>query len=446
MPLEHSKSEAAFHKNVGELISSGHPRAQALAAAYAIKSGRDFSDADSSRQYDLNGWPEIKANPLSKEGVFPYLGKQVGPEFDPEEVVMVYRPGEELANPSCIDSFKLIPWVNIHPDNLLGRESDGRVDVSEKPVEGVTGENIYFDNGVLYGNIKMFSDNLQELVDSGEHKELSLGYGCRYEIKSGIWNGQRYRAIQRDIRGNHLAAVPQGRMGPDVAVLDHFKVTFDAKDIQMTTKPNKANDADTQENAGEGELSMDDVMSWMKENGPKMQKMQALCDKHFGKASDAEETEEEKTKKKEAADKSAKDAEEKEAADKRARDAEEEEKKKKGEGMDAAITTLRTQVEDMRKGGIKAILGEIKHRDDLASRLSNFTGAFDASEMTLAEVAEYGVKKLGLSAPKGSETVALDAYMTGRKPATEDIGFSFDARGANGNAASAKAVNDFYNA
>jgi uncharacterized protein (TIGR02996 family) len=37
VPLEHSSSPEAFKRNVAELIRAGHPRAQALAAAYAIK-------------------------------------------------------------------------------------------------------------------------------------------------------------------------------------------------------------------------------------------------------------------------------------------------------------------------------------------------------------------------------------------------------------------------
>ena len=35
MPLKKSKSKSSFSKNVAEMIKSGHPKGQALAASYA---------------------------------------------------------------------------------------------------------------------------------------------------------------------------------------------------------------------------------------------------------------------------------------------------------------------------------------------------------------------------------------------------------------------------
>ena len=99
------------------------------------------------------------------------------------------------------------------------------------------GEDVYFDDadGMLKGNIKVFSDGLKELVDNGL-KELSLGYKCNYEFTPGTLKGERFDAIQTDIRGNHLASVEEGRMGPEVAVLDSAIVTFDSREFAMATK------------------------------------------------------------------------------------------------------------------------------------------------------------------------------------------------------------------
>lgn len=135
MPLNKSRSEEAFNSNVAELIKAGHPREQALAIAYKIMRGEDDEcgmDYASSREYDVNGWPEIKNNPLSRVGVFPYSGRQISPELEPDKIYMVYRPEEELANPACIDSFKLLPWVDEHPPVLLGPEEAGRMSPEKK--------------------------------------------------------------------------------------------------------------------------------------------------------------------------------------------------------------------------------------------------------------------------------------------------------------------------
>lgn len=37
MPLQHGKTDAAFRSNVSEMVKAGHPRDQALAAAYRVK-------------------------------------------------------------------------------------------------------------------------------------------------------------------------------------------------------------------------------------------------------------------------------------------------------------------------------------------------------------------------------------------------------------------------
>lgn len=132
-----------------------------------------------------------------------------------------------------------------------------------------------------------------------------------------------------------------------------------------------------------------------------------------------------------------KEKKEKEAADKAAKDAEEKEKDKEAQdskqlrvALDAAVSQLKqigSEVDGWKKEGFKRTVREIKQRDQLASQISNFVGAFDASELTLGEVAEYGVKKLGLSVEAGHEVSALGAYFKGRTPPSQESAFSLDA-------------------
>jgi len=171
------------------------------------------------REYDTNGWFEVKDNPLSMVGVFPYSGGMISPDCDKDKIYMVYRPAEELGSTDCIDSFKLIPWIDNHV--MLGSEDAGLTPSEQKGVQGVIGQEVYFDGETLKGNIKVFSEAMANLIANGK-KELSCGYRCRYEYAPGTYDGVKYDYVQRDIRGNHLALVENGRMGPDVAVLDHF--------------------------------------------------------------------------------------------------------------------------------------------------------------------------------------------------------------------------------
>lgn len=56
-------------------------------------------------------------------------------------------------------------------------------------------------------------------VDAGK-KELSLGYSLDLDETPGEWNGQRYDAVQKNLRVNHVALVARGRAGNSRLNLD----------------------------------------------------------------------------------------------------------------------------------------------------------------------------------------------------------------------------------
>jgi hypothetical protein len=60
-------------------------------------------------------------------------------------------------------------------------------------------------------------------IDAGHPAQLSCGYFADLEPSIGEWHGQRYDAIQRNIRGNHVAIVDTARAGPEAKIrLDSF--------------------------------------------------------------------------------------------------------------------------------------------------------------------------------------------------------------------------------
>ena len=61
-------------------------------------------------------------------------------------------------------------------------------------------------------------------------RELSLGYDLELVEKPGIWNGQKYDAIQTNIRINHLALVKKARAGEQAHLnMDHKESVSDDK-------------------------------------------------------------------------------------------------------------------------------------------------------------------------------------------------------------------------
>lgn len=188
--------------------------------------------AEDKKEIDHNDFWYIKDNPLSKVGVFPYLGRQISEQLEPDKIYQVLRPEEELNTEETLNSFKLVPIVDDH--TMLGTKP-GMLPAEEKGVHGVIGDDVYFKDGIIYGDLKIFSESLKEEIENGK-KELSMGYFCDYEVKDGEYNGEPYQAIQRNLRINHVALVDEGRMGADVRVMDK-RITFDSiKEIKSMTK------------------------------------------------------------------------------------------------------------------------------------------------------------------------------------------------------------------
>lgn len=344
----------------------------------------------SARKNDANGWAEIKGNPISKVGVFPYSGSQINSELDPNKIYMVYRPEKELNNPETINSFKLLPWTDEHA--MLGRSDSGLTSAEKKGIHGVIGEDVYFEDDYLKGNLKVFSDELADLIDSGK-KELSIGYRCLYDMSPGVYNGEKYDFIQREIRGNHLALVEEGRSGHDVSVLDHLKMTFDSRELKMTEYEKedfetKEGDLGKPKDSKDEDMSIEECRAMLKKLSSRLEKMSETKD----------EVEEETKKDKE---------EEKVEVNIKAEDVEPDDFVKKAE-----VT------ENEKKDGMdsmRSVIKEISQRDALAEKLSQHIGAFDHKEKTLGEVAAYGVQKLGLKCKSGHEESLLAGYLAGAK-------------------------------
>lgn len=325
------------------------------------------NSAMDKRDYDTNGWFEIKDNPLSVVGVYPYMGRSISADCIQDRLYGVYRPESELSSQDCIDSFKLIPWIDDHV--MLGNEDAGLTPSEQKGVQGVIGQDVYFDGTTLKGNIKVFSEAMANLIANGK-KELSCGYRCRYEYAPGTFNGEHYDYVQREIRGNHLALVENGRMGPDVAVLDHLTFTIDSQEFtQMMTKDTESKKDDKIEDEEKDETVYD---------------------------SEEEKADEE-------VEKAVKDEDEDEDKD--------DEKKS---GMDVAEVA-------------RLVQKNIAKTSKLYDTLSAHVGAFDHSEMDLDKMAKYGCKKLGLEVGKESRVPFLEAYLLGKGAAAPVVAMDTSA-------------------
>lgn len=179
------------------------------------------------KDIDVNGYVTYHDVPMTKVGVFPYLGRTISPELEPDKVYMVLRPEEELTNIETLKSLENIPFINDH--EMLGKKF---TPAEEKGIEGTTLENVKVNLPLITNDLKAYTERVKNLIEKSNKRDLSLGYRCRYEITPGIYNGQPYDAIQRDIRFNHIALVDEGRMGSECRVTDN-SIVYDKLDLQI---------------------------------------------------------------------------------------------------------------------------------------------------------------------------------------------------------------------
>lgn len=333
------------------------------------------AEAMDKREYDTNGWFEVKNNPLSKIGVYPYSERSVGISDRTDKFVNVLRPEQELSNKQCLDSFKLLPWIDDH--KMLGSEELGMTPAEQKGIQGVIGQDVYYKDGTLYGNIKIFSEAMSNAIEFGK-KELSVGYRCRYEKSSGTFDGQSYDYVMRDIRGNHLALVGDGRMGAEVAVLDHSEINL--KETIMSEKD------DVKKVEDEVEMTLSEATAALEKIMPVVTKLQALI---AGQSTTEPE--------------GVTDGDEEKEDGETAKDEDEKDDKKDAMDMNEVIAQVRA-----------SLVAESSTKAKLHTQLAPHIGTFDHSEMSVAQMAEYGCKQLGIEAPKGDRVSFIQAFLMGK--------------------------------
>ena len=406
---------------------------------------------ESKRQRDLNGFMTVQDNPISKTGVYPYLGSEIaGHELPEKEVFNVYRPEEELSKPETIASFKLMPLIDDH--EVIG---DNATAPERKGMQGYIGEQVYFDSPYLRANLMIPSRAAQGLIAAGKI-ELSPAYFCDYVKEDGIFEGQPYQFVQRNIRANHLALVDEGRTGPDVAVLDHRTITTDFKPTEISNMEFTPEQLEqiklliAEAVAASAVLDKDpsdpvDPDKPVVDNEPTdpVDPKKTTDEVTGGEKAKAEETlvvAEEATAALEVVAEALADVEEAAAeladeptADSKAKLVAARKKLKIAQdGMTKALSKkqpsmdgLRAELAAVRKLASKptqavsmdSVVGMIADRDALASKVSQFIGAFDHSRMTCDGVIKYAAEKIGIE----PQRVALDAWLHGRKPETARV-------------------------
>lgn len=189
-------------------------------------------DRGSVRTVDDNGFLHVKISPLTRVQVAPYYGKEIpgwqSLGLEANKIYKGYRPESELQKTATLNSVNGIPiQLRHHPDFADSPAKETRI--------GATGTDAKFTYPFLMNSLHFFDKKAKELIESDALRELSLAYRYKPDFTPGkAPNGQDYDFVMRDISGNHLALVEQGRAGHQVLVYDS-KQEIDDMDIEQVT-------------------------------------------------------------------------------------------------------------------------------------------------------------------------------------------------------------------
>lgn len=180
-----------------------------------------FDASPSARSTDENGFLHVASSHITKATVNPYYGREIPgwreAGLDPEAVYYGFRDPEELKK-------SLSTWQG------LPLHIEHHVDSAEEPARltrvGAVGR-ADWNAPYVDAPLTVWDGEAIAAIEDGSFRELSCAYRYDPDFRPGRYEGVEYDFIMRNIRGNHVALVEEGRAGPDVVVADG---ALDARD------------------------------------------------------------------------------------------------------------------------------------------------------------------------------------------------------------------------
>lgn len=185
----------------------------------------DYSKKSDFRVDETTGFLHAKAR-VTRSGVFDYYTED-------GDLIREYRSPEEVFDEKSIQSLKLKPITDDHPEEMV------TVDNIKDFQIGTVGEDIQKDGDFLTTNIIITDKEMVTTIVNRKKAnlpiELSLGYNCDVLPDMGIHDTDGwYTHSQRKIKYNHLSIVDKARAGRDVRILD--KLNKNKKESKMADK------------------------------------------------------------------------------------------------------------------------------------------------------------------------------------------------------------------
>ena len=192
-------------------------------------------DRASVRTYDRDGRLHVATTNISKAAINEYIGREI-PDWqalglNADKRYKLLRDPEELEKAAA--TFNNIPLLSRHVPVSADDHQPGLV-------IGSLGTDAAFAAPYLQNSLIIWARDAIEAVESEDQKELSSAYRYRADMTPGTFEGEAYDGVMRDLVGNHVALVREGRAGSDVVVGDQaipkLQENFEMSKVLLTRK------------------------------------------------------------------------------------------------------------------------------------------------------------------------------------------------------------------
>jgi len=196
-----------------------------------VKGGENLAKAYYGDKLSANiletpeGYLICKNVKIARTGWMDYFGHDLPASFEelPGTPVKVYRSPEEVFSDATIASFEGKPVTNTHPTEML--------DVNTTPmIERGHAQNVRREGDYIVADLFIKEAGLISEIQNNLKREVSCGYECMWEQIGD------HKYEQKEIIGNHIAVVRNGRAGPRVSIQDEKPKGGTIKNMKMSKR------------------------------------------------------------------------------------------------------------------------------------------------------------------------------------------------------------------
>lgn len=223
------------------------------------------------REYTDEGFLRVPGH-VARTGIQDYLARELELPGDPNRIVKVYRPPEEVFNADSLATYNGADITLNHPVGMVNAENYKIVSKGVSRGDGQKSD-IFVQCDLIIKDAAAI-----KAVNSGKC-ELSAGYTAIYDETPGVTpDGEKYDYVQREIRINHIAIVDRGRAGALAKIFDNETTGGNTMPVLITTDSGRSVDVADPANAQVVADAFDRLLKRASTAEDSVQKIQAVAD------------------------------------------------------------------------------------------------------------------------------------------------------------------------